>query len=98
MAHVKYYYELNPEANEFIFAYSGLDEPIQIQERLCHQLADVLRGDEFVVEREGLLGTHSVRKMAVTFAPGNGCTKVSKNCMLPFGLTVTLTQCFMFLE
>ena len=85
---LEYHYELNPGANEFIFAYSGLDDPIRIKERLRRQLTDVLKGDEFVMDREGLLGTHSVRKMAVTFARGNGCTKVSRKCLLPFCLTV----------
>ena len=32
---LEYHYKLNPGENEFIFAYSGLDEPIEIQERLC---------------------------------------------------------------
>ena len=82
---LEYHYELNTEEHEFSFAYSGLDDPIRIEERLRHQLTDVLKEDEFVMDREGLLGTHSVRKMAVTFAQGNGCTKVSKNCLLPFG-------------
>jgi hypothetical protein len=93
---LEYHYEVNPEENEFIFAYSGLDDPIRIKERLRRQLTDVLRGDEFVMDREGLLGTHSVRKMAVTFARGNGCTKVFRNCLLSLCLTGTDTS-FMFL-
>lgn len=36
--------------------------------KLCHQQADVLKCKDFMMDREGRLGTHRVRKMAVTFA------------------------------
>jgi hypothetical protein len=48
---LEYHCNINWEANEFIFAHSGLDEPIQIKERLHSQLIDDLRGDEFVIDR-----------------------------------------------
>ncbi len=80
---LEYHYELNPDANERIFACSGLDDPIQIKMILHYQLPNFLRGDEFVMEREGLFGT---------FAQSIGCTKVRSNCLLSLCLTNTLTQ------
>ena len=73
---LEYHFELNPGDNEFVFGYSGLDDPIRIKECLSHQLKDILLSDSFMAARAGLLGTHSVRKMAVTFVQGTGCTKV----------------------
>jgi hypothetical protein len=67
---------LDPQENEFIFSYCSLDDPIRIKERIREALNDVLRGDGFTVARVRVLGTHSVRKFAVTFACGNGCSKV----------------------
>ena len=81
---LKYHFELNPGENEFVFGYSGLDDPIRIKERLARQLKEILLSDSFMCARAGLLGTHSVRKMAVTFARGTGCTKVSIDCVLFF--------------
>ncbi len=43
---------------------------------MSHFLADSLGDDDFVLDRPGLVGTHSIWKLAVTFAQGNGCTKV----------------------
>ncbi len=59
-----------------MFGYNGLDDPIRIKEKISRLLRDSLQDDEFVFDRPGLLGTHSIRKCAVTFARGNGCTKV----------------------
>ena len=73
---LEYHYELYPSENEFVFSYSGLDDPIRIKERMSHLLADSLADNDFVLDRPGLVGTHSIRKLAVTFARGNGCTKV----------------------
>ncbi len=81
---LEYHFELNPGENEFVFGYSGLDDPIRIKERLARQLKEILLSDSFMSVRAGLLGTHSVRKMAVTFARGTGCTKVSSHCVLFF--------------
>jgi hypothetical protein len=79
---LEYHFELNPGENEFIFGYSGLNDPIRIKERLARQLKEILLSDSFMSTRAGLLGTHSVRKMAVTFARGTGCTKVSSRKVL----------------
>ena len=73
---LEYHYMVNPGENEFIFGYEGLDDPIQIKERLSRLLGDTLRDTDFNLDRPGLVGTHSIRKMAVTFARGNGCSKV----------------------
>ena len=81
---LEYHFELNPGENEFIFGYSGLNDPIRIKERLARQLKEILLSDSFMSTRAGLLGTHSVRKMAVTFARGTGCTKVSSHRVLFF--------------
>jgi hypothetical protein len=73
---LEYHYEQYPGENEFVFGYNGLDDPIRIKEKISCLLRDSLQDDEFVFDRPGLLGTHSIRKCAVTFARGNGCTKV----------------------
>ena len=57
---------------DFVFDYSGLG----IKEHLACQLKDILLSDSFLATRAGLLGTHSVRKIAVTFARGTECTNV----------------------
>lgn len=73
---LEYHYELYPGENEFVFSYSGLDDPIRIKERMSRLLTDSLADSDFILDRPGLVGTHSIRKLAVTFARGNGCTKV----------------------
>ncbi len=78
---LEYHYCVNPGQNEFIFGYEGLDDPIRIKARLSRLLADTLRDADFSLDRPGLVGTHSIRKMAVTFARGNGCSKVCCCCL-----------------
>ena len=73
---LEYHYELYPGENEFVFSYSGLDDPIRIKERMSRLLTDSLADIDFILDRPGLVGTHSICKLAVTFARGNGCTKV----------------------
>jgi hypothetical protein len=89
---LEYHYELFPNENAFIFSYSGLDDPIRIKERIRRVLGDALNGEGFQVDQIGLLGTHSIRKCAVTFARGNGCSRVSFCCFL-FYLNISLTKC-----
>ena len=81
---LEFHIELNPGENDFVFAYSGLDDPMRIKERLAHQLKDILLSDSCMAARAGLLGTHSVRKMAVTFARGTGCIKVRCGVLFSF--------------
>jgi len=38
--------------------------------------------DDYVMDRDGLLSTHSVKKMAIIFAQGNGCTKMRNICLV----------------
>jgi hypothetical protein len=63
---LEYHFELDPQENEFIFSYCGLDDPIHIKERIRGALNNVLRGDGFTVARVRVLGTHSVRKLQST--------------------------------
>jgi hypothetical protein len=73
---LEYHYEVNPGQNAFIFGYEGLDDPIRIKETIHWVLNEVLASTELSVDTVGLLGIHSTRKFAVTFAHGNGCSKV----------------------
>ena len=73
---LEYHYTVNPGENEFIFTYKGLDDPIRVKERLSSVLEDTLRDTDFNLDMPGLIGTHSIRMMTVTFARGNGCSKV----------------------
>ena len=57
---------------------------MKIKECLAHLLKDILLSGSFMAARAGLLGTHSVRKMAVTFTRGTGCTKVSCGVLFSF--------------
>ena len=71
-----YHYSVNLEDNEFVFGYDGLDDPIQIKERLSCLLGNTLQNADFNLGRPCLVGTHSIMKMEVSFAWGNGCSKV----------------------
>jgi hypothetical protein len=73
---LEYHYELCPGENECVFSYYGLDEPIGITERMSLLLADSHSDDDFVLDGPGLVGTHSLCKLDVTFERGNGCSKV----------------------
>ena len=71
---------------------NDLKDPICIKERTGRVLSTVLSDDKFHIRDLGLLGSHSIRMFAVTFAHGNGCNEVSM-CLLyvliPF-LTMSL--------
>ena len=64
---LKCHSELHPKA-EFTFANSRFGSPTWIKDRLHYEMTDILKGDDFVMDRDGLLSTHSVRKMAIIFA------------------------------
>ena len=51
----EYHYELNTGHNNFVYAYSGLDDPVCIKERMSRLLADSHSDDNFVLDRPGLL-------------------------------------------
>ena len=59
-----------------MFSDSGLDDSILIKKTTSRLLADSLADNDFILDRPGLVGTHSIRKLAVTFARGDGCSKV----------------------
>ncbi len=65
---LKYHFHLNPGENDCVFGYSGLNDRSRINEHTAHQIKDILLSVSFMVARAGLLGTHSVRKMAVAVA------------------------------
>ena len=73
---LEYRFEFHPDQNEFIFCVDGLEDPIRIKETIRRVLSTVLSDDQFHVRDLGLLGSHSICKFAVTFACGNGCSKV----------------------
>ena len=73
---LEYHFELNPEPNDFVFSYKGLTCPIHIKEKFQNLMRVEFSAPDFETEKPGLLGTHSVRKCAVTFARGVGCSKV----------------------
>jgi hypothetical protein len=61
-------YETNPDMSEYVFSVDGLDDPLRIKERISNLLTATV-SSEGILERDGLVGTHSLRKMApVTFA------------------------------
>jgi hypothetical protein len=74
---LEYCYELNPTPNPFVFGVEGLDDPIRIKERMGNLLARIVNSPHFVKDKPGHLGTHSIRKMAASYAASNGCSKVS---------------------
>jgi hypothetical protein len=69
-------YETNPDMSEYVFSVDGLDDPLRIKERISNLLTATV-SSEGILERDGLVGTHSLRKMAVTFARNQGMTKAS---------------------
>jgi len=73
---LEYRFEFLPKDNEFVFCIDGCDDPEAIKDKIRKILVSVLKRDEFIVRADGLLGTHSTRKYAVTFCRGNGCSKV----------------------
>ncbi len=48
----------------------------RIKERISNLMTSTITSAA-VLERDGLVGTHSLRKLAVTFARNQGMTKVS---------------------
>ena len=63
------------------FSVDGLDEPVRIKEQILNLLTATV-SSEGILERDGLVGTHSLRKMVVTLARKQGMTKVS--CVFGF--------------
>jgi hypothetical protein len=78
----RFEYHYHPEENEFIFCVDGDDDPIRIKEQLRTILAGIIGREDFVIRDLGKLGTHSTRKLAVTFSRGNGCSRVRSNSIL----------------
>ena len=66
------------------------DDPIRIKDRICVALNEVLSGDGLSVARVRVLGTHSVRKFALTIARGIGCSKVRFVC---YFVTILIHTC-----
>ena len=75
---LEYNYEVNPGPNEFLFGIGGEDDPERIKEKMGDLFTNIVSSRDFVKEADGLLGTHSIRKMAATFCRSNGCSKVSE--------------------
>jgi len=85
---LKYQFSLYTGSNEFIFAYEGLNDPICINERISISslLSETLSAVYFTLNRPGLLRIHSIRRMAVTFVRGNGCSKVCFRLIIFYSL------------
>ena len=66
----------DPDLSEYVFSVDGLDDPVRIKERISNLMNSTLTSAT-ILERPGLVGTHSLRKLAVTFARNQGMTKVS---------------------
>ena len=66
----------DPDLSKYAFSVDGLDDPVRIKERISNLMNSTLTSAT-ILERPGLVGTHSLRKMAVTFARNQGMTKVS---------------------
>ena len=73
---LEYCFEFLSKDNEFVFCIDGCDDPEGIKDKICKILVSVLKHDEVMVRADGLLGTHSTCKYAITFCHGNGCSKV----------------------
>ncbi len=73
-------FEHCPHENVFVFCVDGLEDPVRIKEKLRRVLDFVIGSDVFVLREVGLVGTHSIRKFAVSFARGQGCVLVSLFC------------------
>lgn len=64
----------NYAPNDLLFAYDGDSCP----ERVKAKMQDAFKSgmESITKDKPGNVGTHSIRKMAGTFAVGNGCTQV----------------------
>jgi hypothetical protein len=82
----------DPTQNDFVFK-NGLDDPDRIKDVIRRGFNHAIKSPEFMSERPGLIGTHSVRKLAVTHARSNGCTRVSDLFCNSF-LVLCLTNVF----
>ena len=65
---LEYRFEHHPEENEFIFCVDGLEDPERIKDKIRRVLDHILGDVAFILRDIGLIGTHSIRKFAVTFA------------------------------
>jgi hypothetical protein len=74
---LEYRFEIHPEQNEFVFCVEGLEDPERIKDKIRRILSKIFKDEDFIIQEVGLLGTHSIRKYAVTLARGCGCSKVS---------------------
>lgn len=72
---LEYHFTLNPEPNEYVFGIAGMDDPISIKGSASYHLRQLLRGNDFIHLVEGITGSHSLRKLGVNIARGNGCNK-----------------------
>jgi len=90
---LEYRFEFHPEENEFVFCVNGLEDPIRIKDTIRRILKTIFRDEDFIIREVGLLGTHSVRKFAVTFARGCGCSKVSASLLFYVSMVITTHLC-----
>jgi hypothetical protein len=72
---LEYNYEMNPAPNDFVFGIEGLEDPERIKKKFGSLFTTTIR--RVPKCKPGLTGTHSLRKLASTFARSNGCGKVS---------------------
>jgi hypothetical protein len=86
----------DPTQNYFVFKFNRLDDPDRIKDVIRRGFNHAIKSPEFMSERLGLIGTHSVRKLAVTLARSNGCTRVSDLFCNSF-LVLCLTDVFSLL-
>jgi hypothetical protein len=61
-----------------MFCLDSLDDSVRINEKLRRVLEFIIGPDVFVLREVGLVGTHSIRKFAVSFS--QECVLVSLCC------------------
>ncbi len=66
---------LNPGENEYIFGAWEYTDHKKIKASAVYYLKKIINDEEFVHALLEALGSHSLRKLAVTIARGNACSK-----------------------
>lgn len=70
---LEYHFMVNPEENDFFFGVGGANDPNSIKRTMASILQRIMQDDDFV--GDGNIGSHSLRKLAVTIARRMGCSR-----------------------
>ena len=90
---LEYHYKLNPGS-------LGIKALMiqRIKERTSKLLSDSIEGEWFSFDRPGLLGSHSVRKLAATHCRSCGCSKVRCCMCYIFIYHMLFNPCYYFVS